>query len=68
MSTLFLYILVNNLAVDLRHTLTATSIPLSVVLKTFILYILLIILLKLRESCSGHNLKYFYLATTRTPL
>jgi len=68
MSTLFLYVLVNNLAVGLQHTLTATSIPSSVVLKTSMLYILLIILLRSREPCSGRDLKYFYLAAARTPL
>jgi len=68
MSTLFLHILVNNLAVGLRHILTATSIPLSVVLKTSIPYVLPIILPRLREPYGGRDSRYSYLAIARTPL
>ena len=68
MSTLFLYVLANNLALDPPHTLITTSILLRIVLKTFMQYVLLIISLRLREPCGGYNLRYSYLAVVRTPL
>ena len=68
MSTLFLYILADNLALDLRHTLIITSILLCIVLKTFAQRVLPIILPRLRSPYGGCNLRRSYLAVVYTLL
>ena len=54
------------MALGLWYTLIATSILLSVALKTFTQYILLIILLKSKKSYSGRDLRRSYLAIVYT--
>lgn len=68
MSTLFLYILANNLALGSRYTLITTSILLSIALKTFTQRVLPIILLRLKKFCGSRDLKHSCLAAVYTPL